>query len=329
MTTSEYCAAWARLEGKLNNFDNGPCAMQPVFRDYDQKALDDAYDQAVWAPNRDQLLERRNRASEAARRRLGAPRRFAYGPGPNEQLDVYMTTRGKHIHIFVHGGAWRAGRASEYAAPAEMFADAGAHYVALDFDNAPDCGGDLFVMAGQVRRAIAWVYQNAAVFGGDAERIHVSATSSGSHLAGVAATTDWEQRFGLPGGLVKGYALCSGMYDLRGPRLSKRSAYVRFSDEMEAELSPQRHLERIRAPIVLLCGSLESPEFVRQTREFAATLERSGKAVELIVAEGYNHFEIAETLWNPYGPMGRAVLAQMGLFIHPGGPVAPGAPSPT
>ena len=44
MTTSEYCAPRARPEGRLNIFDNGPCAMRPVFRDYDQKALDDAYD---------------------------------------------------------------------------------------------------------------------------------------------------------------------------------------------------------------------------------------------------------------------------------------------
>src|SRR6185295_1401368 len=117
--------------------------------------------------------------------------------------------------------------------------------------------------------------------------------------------------------------------DLRGPRLSKRSAYVRFSDAMETELSPQRHVERIRAPVVLLYGSLETPEFQRQTREFAAALERAGKAVELILGEGYNHFEIAETLANPYGPMGRAVLAQMGLFTHREGRGAPGAPSPT
>lgn len=304
--------------------------MQPVFRDYDQKALDDAYDQAVYAPNRDQLLERRNRASEAARRRLGEPRRFAYGAGRNEGLDVYPCGKsGSPVHVFVHGGAWRAGRASEYAAAAEMFVDAGAHYVALDFDNAPDCGGDLFVMAGQVRRAIAWVCRNAAAFGGDAERMYVSGTSSGAHLAGVAATTQWQTQFGLPHDIVKGYTLCSGMYDLEGPRLSKRSAYVRFSDAMEAELSPQRHLERVRAPIVLLYGSLETPEFQRQTREFAAALQRAGKAVELILGESYNHFEIAETLANPYGLMGRAVLAQMGLFIRQGEPAARGAPSPT
>jgi len=106
-----------------------------------------------------------------------------------------------------------------------------------------------------------------------------------------------------------------GMYDLRGPRLSRRSSYVKFTDEAEEKLSPQRHIARINAPIVLLFGSLETPEFQRQSREFADALTRAGKSAELIYAEGYNHFEIAETLGNPHGPMGRAVLALMKLPI--------------
>ena len=38
-----------------------------------------------------------------------------------------------------------------------------------------------------------------------------------------------------------------------------------------------------------------------------------GKNTKLIVGKGYNHFEIIETLGNPYGVLGRAVLEQMGL----------------
>lgn len=302
--------------------------MRRVFRDYDQKALDDAYDQSVYAPNRDQLLARRDTNSRLARERLGEPERFAYGAGRNEQLDVYRAPRGRHLQVYVHGGAWRAGRAAEYAAPAEMFTQAGSHYIALDFDNAPDCAGDLFVMADQVRRAIAWVYRNAARLEADPGRLYVSGTSSGAHLAAVAATTEWEKDFGLPRDTVKGYALCSGMYDLAAPRLSRRSAYVSFTDEMEQALSPQRHLARIHAPIVLFYGSHETPEFKRQAEEFAAALAGAGKPVTLVHAEGYNHFELAETLANPYGPMGRAVLGQMGLTLR-GAPAAPGAPSPT
>ena len=286
----------------------------PVFLDYDQKALDDAYDQSVYAANREQLLARFAAMSGLARERLGEPERFAYGPGEMEKLDIYKSKkREAPVNVFIHGGAWRAGLARDYAFPAEMLVHAGAHFVALDFNNVLETAGNLLPMADQVRRAIAWVFSNANLFGGNARRLFVSGTSSGAHLGGCAAATDWRKDFGLPADLVKGYVLASGMYDLRGPRLSRRSSYVKFTDEMEEALSPQRHTGKVRVPLVLLYGSLETPEFQRQSREFAAALEKAGKAVELIRAEGYNHFELTETLGNPYGPLGRAVLAQMKL----------------
>src|SRR5205814_2879852 len=237
--------------------------------------------------------------------------RSAYGETPLEGLDLYRAKAARApINVFVHGGAWRGGLARDYAFPAEMLLHAGAHYAALDFNNVLETHGDLMPMAEQVRRGIAWVFQHAKELGGDASRLYVCGTSSGAHLSGVAAITDWTKH-GLPAAPVKGYTLASGMYDLRGPRLSKRSSYVKFTDEAEEALSPQRHLAAIRAPIVLLYGSLETPEFQRQSRDFADALTRAGKVVEIIRAEGYNHFEIAETFGNPYGPMGRAVLAQM------------------
>ena len=287
--------------------------MTKVFLHYDQKALDDAYDQAVYAANRDQVLKRFAYASELVRKRIGVPERHKYGDSDIEGLDLYRAGKaGAPINVFVHGGAWRAGLARDYGFPAEMMVKAGANFAALDFNNVLETGGDLAPMAEQVRRGIAWVCRNAPRLGADPGRVYVSATSSGAHLAGVAATTDWT-KYGLAADAVRGYALCSGMYDLRGPRLSKRSAYVKFTDEVEQALSPQRHLERIRTPIVLLYGSLETPEFQRQSADFADALTRAGKLVEIIRAEGYNHFEIAETFANPYGPMGRAVLAQMRL----------------
>ena len=287
--------------------------MTKVFLDYDQKALDDAYDQAVYAPNRDQILKRLAYTSELVRKRIGVPERHKYGDADIEGLDWYRARKpGAPINVFVHGGAWRAGLARDYGFPAEMLVNAGANFAALDFNNVLETGGDLLPMAEQVRRGIAWVCRNAERLGADPRRVYVSGTSSGAHLGGVAATTDWT-KYGLGADAIKGYTLCSGMYDLRGPRLSKRSAYVKFTDEAEHALSTQRHLDAIRTPIVLLYGSLETPEFQRQSAQFADALTRAGKIVEIIRAEGYNHFEIAETFGNPYGPMGRAVLAQMKL----------------
>ena len=285
-----------------------------VWLDMDQAALDAAYDQSAYAPNRDQILARNATNSERARARLGAPKRYAYGPTPVEGLDVYPTARaGAPINVFIHGGAWRGSVAKNNAIAAELFVSAGAHYVVPDFAWVQDVGGSLLPIADQVRRAVAWVYLNAAEFGGDPGQLYVSGFSSGAHLTGVLLTTDWAKDFGLPADLLKGGLCGSGMFDLRPVRLSSRSRYVAFTDEMEHALSPQRHLDKLVAPVIVAYGTFETPEFQRQSRDFAAAVRAAGKRVELLVGEGYNHFELYETLANPYGLLGRAALEQMGL----------------
>jgi len=284
-----------------------------VWLDMDQQELDDAYDQLVYAPNRDQVGKRRIANSERARAILGPPQRIAYGPSEIERLDVYRTPRANApVNIFVHGGAWRANKAADYAFLAEPFVNAGAHYVVLDFTNVDDAAGSLFPMVEQVRRAVAWVYRNAASFGGDPGRLYLTSHSSGSHLAGCTVTHDWGKEY-LPRDTLKGAMLGSGMYDLHPVRLSKRSRYVKFTDEMEQALSAVRHLDKLHTPLILAYGTCETPEFQRQTRDLFAAVRAAGKPAEMLVGEGYNHFEMLETLANPYGLLGRAVLAQMGL----------------
>ncbi len=287
-----------------------------VFLDYDQQALDAAYDQAAYAPNREQLIRRRESDSAAARVRLGTPERLAYGNHEIEKLDLYRAAgEQRPIFVFIHGGAWRAGRAAGYASPAAMFAAAGAHYIVPDFNWVQDVAGNLMILADQVRRAIAWVYRNAARFGGDPSRLYVGGQSSGGHLAAVAMTTDWHRQFELPADIIKGGLLVSGMYELAPVRLSKRSAYVAFDDAGVEALSPIRHLDQLRVPIVVAYGTCETPEFQRQNREFAAAVAAAGKPVRLLVGEHYNHFELPETLGNPYGLLGRAALELMGLRL--------------
>ena len=290
--------------------DKGP----PVWMGLDQVELDAAYDQAFYAPLRLQILKRLASNSELTRARLGPPRRESYGPTEVEKLDIYSAKRANApIFVFIHGGAWLRGEAKDYGYPAELFVNAGTHFVALDFIAIEKAGGDLRVMADQVRRGIAWTYKNASSFGGDPGRFYIGGHSSGGHLCGVALVTDWEKSFGLPPDFVKGGLCMSGMYDMKPVRLSKRSSYVKFDDGMEQAMSSQRHLDLLRAPVVVTYGTDETPEFQRQNRDFAAAVKSAGKKIELIEAPNYNHFEMVESLSNPYGPNGRAALALMQL----------------
>jgi arylformamidase len=302
MDTMTAAAAAAKSKGPI------------VWLTMDQQELDDAYDQNVYAPNRDQVAKRRLANSAAARARIGEPLRFAYGPTAIEGLDVYRCAKpNAPVAIFIHGGAWRAGAASEFTVLAEPFVQAGANFAVLDFITVDDAGGSLLPMVEQVRRAVGWIYRNAEKLFSDRNRLHLISHSSGSHLGGCVVTHDWAKD-GLPRDILKSAALSSGMYDLKPVRLSKRSKYVNFTDAMENELSAIRHLDKLDTPLVLSYGTYETPEFQRQTRDFAAAVRAAGKPVELLVGEGYNHFEMLETLANPYGLLGRAVLGQMRLI---------------
>jgi arylformamidase len=285
-----------------------------VFLDMDQAELDDAYNQIKYAPNQPQIIGRYASNSVAARGRLGEPRRFAYGGASIERFDLYAApVANAPVCVFIHGGAWRQGEATNYAFPAETFVGAGAHFAALDFDNVVATGGDLMPIADQVRRAVAWIYSNAPSFGADPRRLYVCGHSSGAHLAGVVLTTDWAGDFGLPADAVRGGFLTSGMYDLEPVRLSSRSDYLRFTDAVVEALSPKRHVDRLTCPILVAHGTLETPEFQRQARDFVAAAKSAGKPAELLIAAGYNHFEILETLGNPYGLLGQAALRMMKL----------------
>jgi len=278
-----------------------------VFLDYDQAALDRAYDQSSWAPNREDVLARRAAASDAVRARRH-PQSFAYGPTTIERLDVYAAPRPQGpVMVFLHGGAWRGGDARSQAFAAETFVNAGVHWVVPDFATVMDAG--LEGMVQQVCRAVAWVAANAARFDGDSTRIYVGGHSSGGHLAGNVLITDWAREFDLPADLVKGGLCMSGMYDLKPVRLSARSSYVKFDDRIEHELSPIRHLDRLRCPVVVAYGERDSPEFQRQSREWAQALRTAGRLQSLVVGEGLNHFELPETLADPSSALAQAVLA--------------------
>lgn len=289
---------------------NNPAKAPKVWRDLTQAALDNAYDQSVYAANMATVAARYGSNSDIARSRLSAPERIAYGPGPKSAFDLYRTAGdAKPIQIFVHGGAWKATTAAHYAFLAECFIEAGAHLTILDFDWVQDHNGDLMPIADQITDAILWIAHNARQIGGDPDQIYLSGHSSGSHMAAVALT---RTETSAPKA-IKGAVLASGMFDMAPVRLSARSAYVSFTDASAAALSPLRHINKIATPILLAYGELETPEFIRQSNAFDEALTDAGKASEIIIGRNYNHFEIIETLANPYGLLGAAALSQMGL----------------
>ncbi|MAF48046.1 MAG: esterase [Rhodospirillaceae bacterium] len=291
--------------------------MAKLFGDYDQAQLDAQYNQRTLVPDIGPYSGRAQRATEAARAEFHCDERVVYGGDEDQWMEIYRSDAAPGgpeapVLIYFHGGAWRTTEEGLGGQVAPVFVRAGAVVAAPNFSVAP--AASLDAMVRQCREAVAYVYENAAGFGGDAACIHICGHSSGAHLAAMAAVTDWPGEFGLPAGIIEGCTLVSGPYDLAPVRLSQRNDYLHLDAEAEQRNSPGRHLGPDTPPAIFAYGGGELDEFQRQSRDLAAAWQAAtGRPAEPLNFAGKNHFDMREEYARPGGPLCNAVLDQMGL----------------
>jgi arylformamidase len=154
-------------------------------------------------------------ASEATRRRLPSELNVAYGEGVDEKLDLFFpefksADAPLPIHMFVHGGYWRAQSKERYAYVADTIVGAGAIAALIDYTLMPKAR--MADLVDQTRRAARWLITNAASFGGDSAAFGVSGHSAGGHLASYLLARGPHEARTAP--LVRSALLVSGLYDL-------------------------------------------------------------------------------------------------------------------
>jgi len=287
---------------------------ETVYREYNQAALDEQYNARSAVPAFDAFVQRWQSTSEQAVQALPCTLDVPYGDSPVERLDVFHPVGGGPgpILIFFHGGYWRAGDKSWFRFLAKPFVERGAVFVVPKYGLCPEFEMDALI--DQCRCAVAWVFRNAAEYGGDSARLFVSGHSAGGQIAGMMLATDWAATQSLPTNAIKGATGISGLYDLEPIRLSKVNGPLRLTEESAQRNSPVRQpLSAVPPPSILAFGRLESLEYGRQTAAYADTLRNAGSAPVSLDVEGHHHFSILDAFGNPQHRLGRAVLAQLGL----------------
>ena len=123
-----------------------------------------------------------------ARRREQRPRArldVAYGDGPDDRLDLFFPdpaflTRPAPVHLFIHGGYWRANSKDNFSFVADSIVGLGAIAAVIDYSLMP--GARMATLVDQARRAANWLGRQAGEFGGDPHAISASGHSAGGHL---------------------------------------------------------------------------------------------------------------------------------------------------
>lgn len=266
-----------------------------LYRDYDQAGLDAQYDNRAMVPTFPDHLAAWKSESDAARAALPHRLDLAYGTHERERLDLFPAGPKAPLHLFVHGGYWRAMDKHDFAFPAPGFVEAGIAYGAIGYPLAPEV--TVAAIADSIARALDWVFDHTAEFGVDPEKIVLSGHSAGGHLAAMTRADP------ALGPRLRGVLAISGLYDLEPIRLCYLNADLHLDPEGARRAGPIHRALPAGGPVVLAVGAEESDEYHRQQDVFAARLKSAGTAVGTLDLAGQDHFSILQTLARPGGAL--------------------------
>lgn len=250
---------------------------------------------------------RREGPNAAARKSLRCMADQSYGDHRLHKVDVYPAAQpDAPVHVFFHGGYWRAQDKQNFAFVAAPLVERGVCAVIANYALCPEVTLD-GVVASAIG-AIDWTARNAARFGGDPGRITISGHSAGGHLGAAILATDWAAR-GLPADIVKGAVLISGIFDPAPAARTSVDAEIRLTPELIARHDYERQMPRILCPTWIVAGGREPWHWIDQSFRYAHHLRRHGGDPGVVVSPGFHHFDIMDQYRDPDSDVTRLLRA--------------------
>lgn len=282
----------------------------PVYRSFNQEALDRQYNVRAGIPDHLDIFARWSATSADFRREHAVEENVRYGADEKQALDFFRAKdRGRPVLVFIHGGYWQSLDKSDFSTVARPYLEANINVAVVNYRLAPSVRmGDIVLDNIQ---AIAHLYRNANALGLDRDAIFVSGSSAGGHLTAILAGTDWGSH-DLPADVVKGACAISGLYDLEPIRLCYLNEAVRLDEQEVAEFSPKFHLPATALPFILTVGGDESDEFHRLQAEYQTLLNDHGLDVQVVRQRDGHHFDAVDRLGEVGGALSQAVIGMMG-----------------
>jgi acetyl esterase len=229
------------------------------------------------------------------------PDSVIYKHTPQGDLKLYFHYPGdwnpsdrKPVIVFFFGGGWAGGNIKQFLPQAEYLSGRGIIAVRADYRirNRHGTTPDKCVEDG--KSAVRWIRQNAALIGGDPDRIVSSGGSAGGHVAvctyvveGLEAEDEDLSISSRPNLLI----LYNPVMDLTGERFSNRFG----SEEMALRISPNQHLSLSVPPMIMFFGS-DDPLI----KPAIQTLDRCrdlGLDARLWIADGVSHAFFNRSPW--------------------------------
>jgi acetyl esterase/lipase len=225
-------------------------------------------------------------------------RDIAFGEaGRRNYLDIYRPAddvENAPVLLQVHGGAWILGQKEEQGIPLmQHLAAQGWVCVAINYRLSPRDAWP--AQAVDVKKAIHWIRQNIASYGGDPDYIAITGGSAGGHLTALTALTpntpEWQPGFEDADTSVQLAVPHYGVYDLAGSTGTKAATQLRdlflagwvmrttWRDDPEVfeDASPILRITPDAPDFFVIHGAHDTLVPVDQARQFVARLREVSK----------------------------------------------------
>ncbi len=296
----------------VNRFTCGLAAQRAdaVLRDALTESYGEGYAAEVTHPVTDPSVRRHSvtgvwRAAQRSRYAV-ATRHISYGPGGRDHLlDIWHKNRDRNrdtpemaaghrapVLLQVPGGAWAISEKRGQAVPLlSRMVELGWICVTINYSRSPGSPWPAHII--DVKRAIAWVRENIADYGGDPDFIALTGGSAGAHVGSLAALTandpalqpgfedaDTSVQAAVPYYGAYDLTDTTNMCDLMLPFLEMFVMKARLADapELFKAASPITHVHRDVPPFFVLHGSNDAVIPHTQSQMFVAALRQAGAA---------------------------------------------------
>jgi len=240
---------------------------------------------------------------------------IAFGPDPQQRLDVYVPETGvgpRPVVVFWHGGRWRYGDKTDYRFVGAALAQSGYVVVVPNYRHYPQVKMPGFMRDAAL--AVLWAAAHATEFGGSQERLYLMGHSAGAHLAAlVTLDPRYFAAAGGPAPRIAGVIGLSGPYDFL-PLLESDVQDMFGPPSIYPESQPINFVRADAPPMLLIHGLEDDTVRPKNSRNLAGALSALGVPVTMKLYPKVSHADTVAALTSLL--RGRApTLADIKAFV--------------
>ena len=248
-------------------------------------------------------------------------------PDKRQLLDIYSPPEAKALPVvvWIHGGGWQTGDKADVQLKPKAFTAKGYVFVSVEYRLLPAV--EMGTIIRDVAKAVRWVHEHVAEYGGDPDRLYIMGHSAGAQLAAILCTDDrYLKAEKLSLDIVKGcvpvdgdtfdvpaiIATAEARWTAHALPPAKYGHRLKFGDDpaKHKDFSAVTHVAKDKhIPPFLILHVADHPDTSAQARRLANVLKAADIPVTVVSAVETSHARINADLGRPDDPTTKALFA--------------------